>query len=114
MATPRALLNPILEDEGLTRGLSDPEARILVEWLVDRAEIAYQRHSSEEKARGELNRLFRRARSIARFVFLWGQEKGRPGACQLAATEKFSWPLPQTEIDPADLMQAILAHEQGR
>src|SRR5204862_326594 len=34
----RSLVNLIVRDEGLVRGLGDPEARILVEWLVDRAE----------------------------------------------------------------------------
>src|SRR5262249_43939906 len=32
------LLNPILTDEALTRGLGDAEARMLVEWLVEEAD----------------------------------------------------------------------------
>lgn len=111
MPTPRALLNPILHDEGLTRGLGDPEARILVDWLVDRAELLYHRHSCAERTRTELNRVCRRARAIARFVCLWQQAGTRGSACQLAATERFSWPLPESAVDPGDLMHSILAHE---
>lgn len=113
MVAPRALLNPILEDELLTRGLGDAEARILVDWLVDRAEMLYDKNAAEEATRNELGRLCRRARSIVKFVVLWSQEDDRGAACQLAATERFSWPLPDCEVDPADLMHAILGYEQG-
>src|SRR5437660_9773202 len=34
----RALLTPILDDDRIVRGLDDAEARVLVEWLVGRAE----------------------------------------------------------------------------
>jgi len=34
----KELLSPILQDDSLTRGLGDAEARVLVEWLVDRSE----------------------------------------------------------------------------
>jgi len=113
MLAPRALLNPIFEDEGLTRGLGDAEARMLVDWLVDRAELIHDKNPAEENTRRELGRLCRRARSIVKFVVLWSQESDRGAACQLAATERFGWPLPECEVDPADLMHAILGYEQG-
>lgn len=112
MVAPRTLLNPIFEDEGLTRGLGDAEARILVDWLVDRAELIYHKNPVEENTRNELGRICRRARSIVKFVVLWS-ESDRGAACQLAATERFAWPLPESEVDPADLMHAILGYEQG-
>ena len=34
----KRLLSHILDNEALTRGLGDPEARLLVEWLVEQAE----------------------------------------------------------------------------
>jgi hypothetical protein len=105
-----SLLAPILEDEALTRGLSDPEARILIEWLVERAEAIEDEHLIEEQSRATVHRLCRRARSISRFVSLWGQEQ-RGAACQLAATERFGWPLPTDAVDPCDLMQTILTWE---
>jgi hypothetical protein len=107
----KSLLNPILDDEGLTRGLGDPEARILIEWLVSRAEIIFQKGAGEVDALGDVQELCRRARALGRFVNLWGQPKGRGAACQLAATARFAWPLPNTDVDPCDLMQSILAWE---
>ncbi len=104
------LLAPILDDEALTRGLSDPEARILIEWLVDRAEAIEHENLIPEQTKATVNRLCRRARSISRFVSLWGQEE-RGAACQLAATERFGWPLPNDAVDPCDLMQTILNWE---
>ena len=105
------LLIPILDDEGLTRGLADPEARMLIDWLVDRAEKINDEHPS--RAPKEVVSLCRRARSITRFVALWTEEK-RSAACQLAATEQFAWPLPSGTVDPCDLMESILAWEADR
>ena len=34
----RAVLNPILNDDRLTRGLEDTETRLLIEWLVAQVE----------------------------------------------------------------------------
>jgi hypothetical protein len=108
----KSLLSPILDDEALTRGLGDPEARMLVEWLVDRAERCVQEAPSE--APTAVDQLCRRARSIRRFVSLWFQEKGRGAACQLAATERYPWPLPGGDVDPCDLMHTILSWESQK
>src|SRR5690349_2346644 len=57
----KPLLSDILTDEGLTRGLGDPEARVLVEWLVDQAEgLADQPGETAARIRG----LCRRGRAI--------------------------------------------------
>jgi hypothetical protein len=106
----RPLLRPILED-ALTRGLGDPEARVLVEWLVERAERLAGAGGDEEAARGEIGRLCRRARAIGRFVYLWCLAREPGAACQLAAAERFPWPLPDGPADPCDLMQDILNWE---
>lgn len=103
----RPLLNQIVGDEALVRGLEEPEARVLIEWMVDRA---------EERARGGdaaavVGHLCRRGRAIGRFVTLWCQG-ARGAAGQLAATERFDWPLPGAAIDPCVLMQNILAWEE--
>ena len=56
----RPLWGQILDDEALTRGLGDPEARVLVEWLVERADSLSQGKSSDLWARAEVRRLCRR------------------------------------------------------
>ncbi|MGE3803802.1 MAG: hypothetical protein AB7K24_03900 [Gemmataceae bacterium] len=106
---PRAALSHILENDALTRGLTDPEARILIEWLVEQAE----RYGQEHPAPAELVlRLCLRARSIARFVVLWCHQGQTHAALQLAASERFVWPLPSSPaIDPCELMHDILSSE---
>ena len=107
----KTLLNQILDNDALTRGLGDPEARILVEWLVDQTEKLAASAKSASRAHDEVARLCRRARAIGRFVGLWCLPRERGAACQLAAAERFCWPLPTTADDPCELMQFILAWE---
>src|SRR5262245_12912476 len=101
----RPLLNEIVCNERLVRGLGDPEARVLVEWLVDRAEAA---PGDPTEA---VRRLCRRGRAIGRFVVLWCHAQSPGAAGQLAAAERFEWPLPPADVDPCLLMQGILAWE---
>src|SRR5947209_2575315 len=105
----RSLLSHILDDEALTRGLGDAEARLLVEWLVDQAE---QWEAVRDDPDAEVRKLCRRARAIARFVQLWcGRSRG--AALQLVGVERFAWPLPDdAEADPCDLMQTIIEWER--
>lgn len=106
----RSLLHPILEDDNLTRGLGDAEARMLVEWLVDRSETAER--ADPDALRQDIQKWCRRARAMSRFVHLWCYQKDHGGACQLAATERFPWPLPVCDIDPCDLMGEMLGWER--
>ena len=105
----RPLLSDILMNEGLTRGLGDPEARVLVEWLVDMAE-RLATEPGETAAR--VGDLCRRGRALGCFVRLWCYGRHRGAAIQLAAAERFSWPLPTCTVDPCELMQDILAWEE--
>lgn len=107
------LLSPILSNESLTRGLGDAEARILVEWLVAEAEHAAQGAACEDTAREQVDRLCRRARALSRFVRLWCHDENAAAAYQLAACERFPWPLPTGLIDPCDLMQDITTWESS-
>ncbi len=107
----RPLLNHILRDEALTRGLGDPEAHVLVEWVVDQAERLTETATTESAAWAEVRKLCHRCRAIARFVLLWCYLNGRGAAAQLAATERFAWPLPTTAVDPYELMRGILSWE---
>ncbi|HMC90303.1 MAG TPA: hypothetical protein VKI17_12185 [Gemmataceae bacterium] len=107
----KPLLRPILEDDALTRGLGDAEARVLVEWLVDRAEDAAASAGNEEVAQRRVLSLRRRSRAISRFVELWCHTPSRGAASQLAACERFGWPLPEPTAEAIDIMEAILAWE---
>ncbi len=107
---PHALYSPILDDELLTRGLGDAEARMMVEWLIERSDACQVRLVSEACER-EVHRLCHRARAMSRFVYLWCHQQLHGAACQLAATERFPWPLPATDEDPCDVMNLILEYE---
>lgn len=107
------LLQPVLDDELLTRGLGDEEARLLIDWLVDQAERFAKRLTDVERCREEVVRLCRRARGVSRFVNLWCHQACHGAACQLAASERFAFPLPLPEVDPYDLMRDILDHEEA-
>jgi hypothetical protein len=103
---PKVLLAPILENEALTRGLGDAEARMLVEWLVE--EVDRQAALADDAAvEREVQRLCRWARGVSRFVQLWCYEESRAAAMQLAASEKIEW-LPATWMEPCELMEEIL------
>jgi hypothetical protein len=104
------LLRQVLQSEALTRGLEDPEARVLVEWLADMVERLAADAAAETTLPRSLDQLTQKARAIARFVSLWCQGE-RGSAVQLAAVERFSWPLPTTAVDPCELMKAILSRE---
>lgn len=107
----KPLLNQVLDNDAVTRGLGDPEARVLVEWLVERAELLAESACDEAAARAEFAALCRRARSLARFVELWCHRRQRGAANQLAAAERFQWPLPCTAVEACELMQHILDWE---
>jgi hypothetical protein len=105
------LMRHILQDEALTRGLGDAEARVLIEWLVDWAELLAEDAESEDDAWKGIKMLCRRGRGIGRFVELWLEPETRGAATQLAGSERFHWPLPVEDEEPAELMSRILTWE---
>jgi hypothetical protein len=110
----KPLLSHILSNDSLTRSLGDPEARMLVEWLVDEAERIAHQAPSERAAQEQIEGLCRRGRAIGRFVGLWGQPRGRGAAGQLAVAEGFTWPFPSPAADACEIMHAILGWEGDR
>lgn len=111
-----SMIRHVLRDEALTRGLGDIEGRMLIEWLTDWAELLASASRTEEEAWGYVHRLCRRGRAISRFVQLWSDPRSRGAANQLAASERFDWPLPASADaawDPADLMEHILEWERS-
>lgn len=107
----KPLLNHILVDEALTRGLGDAEARVLVEWLVDQAEELACNSGSPNDAEHHVRRLCLRARAISRFVGLWSNANSRGAATQLMATERFTWPMPEQNDEACEIMHRILVWE---
>jgi hypothetical protein len=110
----RPFVDYVLACEALTRGLGDAEARVLIEWLVDQVECIADEALAESLAWQEVERLCRRVRAIGRFVWLWCHQETRGAAHQLAAAERFAWPLPTESVEPSQLMAVILEFESTR
>lgn len=106
----RAFLRPILDDESLTRGLGDEEARLMIEWLVEQAERLA--HEVPGQAGTRLVQLCRRVRTVSRFVKLWCHDGDFGAAMQLAGAEDAPWPLPIGHQDPVDLTARLLGCEE--
>lgn len=102
------LVRHILRDEAVTRGLGDVEAQMIVGWLAHRAEQIAFTAVNENEAWQSVRHVCRRARTIAGFVRLWMMPGMRGAALQLVGAERLHWPLPSGDVDPGELMEAIL------
>jgi hypothetical protein len=110
----RSILAHIVDDEALTRNLGDIEAKVLIEWLVDEAEVTNDVMADESLVEAEVVKLCRRCRAIAKFVYLWSL-KNRPGAAaQLAVAERIDFPLPRGTMRADRLMSRMLQWESLR
>ena len=107
----KRILKPILDNELLTRGLGDPEARVLIEWLVAQAEQLAIDIPCPQTVIHLVEQLCIRARAISRFVSLWTNPGSQAAAIQLAATQRFGFPFPKTQVDPCELMLEVISHE---
>jgi hypothetical protein len=105
------LLRQVLQDEAMTRGLGDAEAKMLFQWVTDWTELLIEMAPEESQAAPAVQALCRKARAIGKFVSLWTWRDQRGAACQLAATERFTWPLPDDRLDPELVMERILQWE---
>ena len=105
------MLRQLLRDESITRGLGDIEAKLLIQWAADWAELLIDALHDEDEAWRQVRRVCVRARAIGKFVWLWNDPGSRGAALQLAATQRFRWPLPTRSVDGADLLEGILAWE---
>ena len=82
------LLRPILDDDSLARNLGDCEARLLFEWLYERAERLTRQAGDDSAVGTKIMQLHRRIRAIAQFVYLWCERRDRGAAGQLASAER--------------------------
>jgi hypothetical protein len=102
-----AWIRRVLADDALTRGLADPEARILMDWLGEQIERLPMLPEADLAA--AVTSLCRHARRMRSFVVMWCHEFNHEGAIQLAAVEGFSDRLPTTQmLHPCDVMEHLL------
>ncbi len=96
----RSLLNLILHDDALTRGLEDPEARVLVERLAELSERCGERGTDASDMLMRTERLRRRGRAIRQFIDLWCHRGEHAAAIQLAASERIPLAAPRARRRP--------------
>lgn len=101
----KGLILRMLRDESLTRGLCDPEARLLVEWLACQIERLFLNGATTDRIQREYAQLYQWGRAVRRFVILWCHQEDQGAASQLAAAEGFSNSLPPADLtDPCEVM----------
>jgi hypothetical protein len=105
-------IQQVMHDERITYGLADPEARVLVEWLVNKAESIPESDLREEDMQCAWELCYRRAKVLRQIVSLWCY-RGRPeAAIQLAASEGMSEFLPDGSVEePVDIMLTLMKQE---
>jgi hypothetical protein len=105
------LYRRLINDESITRGLGDMEARMLVEWLVDWADLLEATIPDESDAQKQVSALRRKAKAIGKFVSLWSDSVSKASAVQLAACERLRFPLPPEDYSGDEVMAGILKWE---
>ncbi len=98
-------------DDHLIRGLGDAESRMLVEWLVDWAEMLADTISDEELVEKRFYKVRSRAQLICCYLRLCQETDAHASLTQFTATQKLPWPLPTLKIDTIELLDRILDWE---
>lgn len=108
-------IHQVMHDERITYGLADPEARMLVEWLVTKAEAIPETDLLPDDQVCAWELCYRRAKVLRQFVSLWCY-RGRPeAAIQLAASEGMAEYLPASTVEePVDVMLTMMKQEPYR
>jgi hypothetical protein len=85
------LLDRILDDEGLTSGLDEPEAMALIELLTTRVRQVAEATTDAALARRQTDDLCRRARQIGQ-VAVTLRDEGEAAARSMAERHNLRWP----------------------
>lgn len=105
-------IHQVMRDDRITHGLADPEARVLIEWLVNKAEVIPDTELEPQDQVYAWELCYRRAKVLRQFVSLWCY-RGRPeAAIQLAASEGMADYLPDASVEePVDIMLTMMKQE---
>jgi hypothetical protein len=110
-----ACIDQVMGDSRLTYGLEDPEARLLIEWLVDKAEHLPEMGLRETEQDVTWQLYYRRAKVLRKCVQLWCY-RGRPeAAIQLAASEGLAEFLPNSSVEEGvEVMSSLMRGEVAK
>jgi hypothetical protein len=102
------LLDRVLDDEGLTAGLDEPEAMLLVQTLSARVRKLAAESGDEATAQRQVDELCRTARKISDVVSTF-RDAGEATARTTAGRYGFTWP-PNVR-NSTELVKRLLAKE---
>ena len=102
------LLDRVLDDEGLTAGLDEPEAMLLVQALSARVRKLAAESGDEARAQSQVNELCRTGRKISDVVSTF-RDAGEATARTTAGRYGFAWPAGVK--NPAELLTRLLTKE---
>jgi hypothetical protein len=88
---PIPLVERVLDDEGLTAGLDEPEGMLLVQALTDRVRTMAARAGDSTQARRQADEICRVGRQIAQ-VAASLRDRGETAARTAAAQNGLRWP----------------------
>ena len=100
----RVQLSAFLDDELMTDGLNEDVGKVIVTWLVSRAEKLVKFEKNPVLLKLKLQRWATKGRSIRKILFLWEIEGQRANAHQLLAVEGLQEVL---EVYPSDTMNLL-------
>ncbi|MGE3808827.1 MAG: hypothetical protein AB7K24_29530 [Gemmataceae bacterium] len=110
MVEAEMLVSRILEDEGLTSALEEPEAQRLIDWLVKQTERIAAAAQSEAEGEQRVNALCRRARAVGKLIEAACYQGERDEAARLAARQQLPWPVPAHAGPALDMLLDHLAN----
>jgi len=102
---PAPLLDRALDDEGLTAGLDEPEAGMLVRAVADRIRALAAATNDAALARRQAEQVCRLARQIGRAAAVF-RDAGEPAA--RAATDRDRLPWPAGATTPGEVVRRLL------
>jgi hypothetical protein len=102
---PAPFLDRALDDEGLTAGLDEPEAAVLVQALAGRIRALAAATDAPARARQQTEEVCRRARQIARTAATF-RDAGEAAARTTAAETGLPWP--SGAKTPAEVVRRLL------
>src|SRR5438105_1024291 len=102
---PGPLLDRLLDDEGITAGLDEAEAMVLIQSLSARIRKLAAAISDEQSARKQVDDICRAGRKLSEVVATF-RDAGEATARTTAARVGLSWP--KNADTPASLLRSLL------
>lgn len=107
-------LNRIRDDEGITDGLGDDEARVLLDWLCDRVRRRVQSSNDRAAVARDVQEEIRLGRFLGQTIARLCEDRDLASAQQLWAKEKRRPNLAELDAgDPTGALKKLIAWQEA-